>query len=341
MRPRHAGSCHGGSRDGWLLVGLIVLISAVILALAGVTFYLTEHLRSTSLRQNQTKAIYLAQAGVMQAIYDFRFDDPGIGGTDNCFRLGEYNAATGAIGSFPNDDVFILSGKAADFLMANMIPGILDTGALGGVGTRDRLRGWSVQNVLCSLPAGLTVRIDWITVSWANAVAPPTEGVIRIEIPAGTRVWPQAGAVSAPQASGTRLDITNTPVPVNTARSGVIWFTTNGVMTNASTKLPVDVTFEMSDHNTPTATPPNWSLRMGRYTAPTALTGRSGSFTVKSAGEVRRGRFPFTVWRRLQAEYRLNDADTATDRQEVGTIESDPSPVASRSGYRELTWKTP
>ena len=330
------------SRRGWLLVGLIVLISAVILALAGITFYLTEHLRSVSLRQNQTKAAYLAQAGIMQAIYDFRFNDGAIAGSDNCFTAGEYNATTGAIGNFPNEDVFILGGKAADFLMANMIPGVLNTGNLVGVGIRDRLQGWSVQNVLCALPPGLTaVRIDWITVSWANAVAPPAEGVIRIEIPAGTRVWPQSGTASAPQASGTRLDITNTTIPVNTARSGVIWFTTNGVMTDGSTKLPIDVTFEMSDHNQPTPIPPHWSLRMGRHTPQANLAGRSGSFTVKSVGEVRKGAFPFSVWRRVQAEYRLNDADGVTDRQEIGTITTDPSPAANRPGFKELGWRTP
>ena len=75
---------------GWLLVGLIILVSGVIVALAGASFLISGQLRVAALRQNQAKAIALAHAGIMQAIYDFRFNDPAVGGTDTGFRLGEY-----------------------------------------------------------------------------------------------------------------------------------------------------------------------------------------------------------------------------------------------------------
>jgi len=168
------------SSAGWLLVGLIVLISAVILALVGITFYLTEHLRTTSLRQNQTRAVYLAQAGVMQAIYDFRFDDnPGGPATDNGFRLGEYPVPTdtGVIGSYADDDVFILGGQAADFLLAAMIPATWTTDSIcGGAKTRQILRNWTLRNVLLTastsptppdnLPDGMPVVITGLQISW-------------------------------------------------------------------------------------------------------------------------------------------------------------------------------
>ena len=324
---------HQRSPAGWLLVGLIVLISVVILALAGIAFFLTEHLTVTSLRQNQTEAIYLAHAGVMRAIYDFRTTAGG-----NCFTLGEY-PITGAAG----DDVFILGGKAADFLMANMLPGILSRDTIPGVGKRDQLRAWSVQNILCSStpPIGLTVQITQMIVSWPNATVPSGQGVIRIELPAGTRVWPLSGTTSSPQASGTPIDIIDTVIPPNTSYTGIIWFSTNNVITDTSDKLPIDVTFQMSDHvvSAPVSSA-DWSLRIGRYD--TQLSNRSGSFTIKSAGEVRRGVFPFSnLWRRIQTEYRLDDSDTTTDPNELGHLRSDPSPTSGRPGYQELSWKTP
>jgi hypothetical protein len=75
---------------------------------------------------------------------------------------------------------------------------------------------------------------------------------------------------------------------------------------------------------------------------PATPTASSANFTVKSIGEVREAKFPFAgAWRRLQAEYRLNDDNTTVDLVEIGSIVSDPSPTADRSGYRELTQAAP
>jgi len=292
---------------------------------------LGEHLRTISLRRYQVKAVALAQAGIMRAVYDVRLNSGG-----NCLTLGEYPVSeTPGTSGGAGDNVFILGGKAADFLMANMIEAIVSTNSLRGVGSRDRLRAWSVENVLCgnAPPGGLPVQVTHIAVAWANPAA--GEGVIRIEIPAGTRIWPASGTASAPQPSGTLLDVTDTTIPPDAARTGVIWFSTTGVLTG-STKWPIDVTVQMSDH---AADAPNRSLRIGRYAG--ALSERSGSFTVKSAGEIRRAPAPFTVWRRLQAEYRMNDDDGTTNIQEIGNLTSDPNAAAGRPGYHELTWKTP
>ena len=318
------------STGGWLLVGLIILLSAVLIGLGGLTLLLTHHIRVVSLRQNYTKAAYLAHAGYMQAVYDFRMDDSG-GSNDNCYYFGEVAvpADLGTAGK-ADDDVYILGGNAADVLMANFIPGQLQTANLPGTGTRDRFDNWTVQNVNCN--AAPAVRIDWMTVTWSN---PGAERVIRIDIPAGTSIWTGTGA------SGTALNVTNTTIPANTARTGRIWFSTNGTVTNASNRLPIDVAFQLSDETSVTPGTAGWSTRVGRYTPPANLAGRSGSFTVKSQGIVRRGAFPFSVWRRFQEEYRLNDDDTATNQQEVGNRTTDPSPNAYRPAVRELTWATP
>lgn len=324
------------STGGWLLVGLIILLTAVLIGLGGMTLLLTSHLKHVSLRQNYTKAAYLAHAGYMTSVYNFRFDDGAVAGTDNCYGFGEVAvpADLGTAGK-ADDDVFIIGGNAADVLMANFIPGRLQTANLPGTGTRDRLDNWTVQNVNCA--AASAVRIDWITVTWAN---PGAERVIRIDIPAGTSIW-TAGGVIPPAGSGTAIDVTNTTIPANTARTGILWFSTNGTVTNASTRLPINVAFQLSDQSSVIPGDRNWSTRIGRYTPPTNLAGRSGSFTVKSQGIVRRGAFPFSVWRRFQEEYRLNDDDTTTNRQEIGNRTGDPSPLAFRPAVREITWTTP
>ena len=127
----------------------------------------------------------------------------------------------------------------------------------------------------------------------------------------------------------------NTPIPIPAAQQAVspnsawspnrIWFAT----ANMDTKLWIELTFTMSDG----------SARRARFLPATPLNS-SASFTVKSVGEVRKGVFPFKMWRRVQAEYRLNSADV-TNFQLVGSIASDPSPVADRPGYRELNQKQP
>ena len=315
------------SLGGWLLVGLIVLISAVLLALGGLAFLLTEHLRVTSLQQNQTKAIYLAQAGVMQAIYDVRFSTGG-----NGFIPGTYDAVPGDAGvpGLADDDVFILEGVPADFLLANMIPALLDQQNAFGLQNRDRLRSWRLRNVR----ADAAIRIDYLTVSWpALPASPPaagTEEVARVEID-NARVWPTSGSVSC-VPNGTKIDIANVTIPAATERvNNTVYFCTGGAQSQMPNKAYIELKFWMSDNTT----------RLVRYTP--ALATRSGSFTIKSVGEVRQGVFPFVMRRRLQAEYRLNQANP-TDLQQPANITSDlglliaPSVPAGdqRPGYQEL-----
>ncbi len=332
------------SRRGWLLVGLIVLISAVILALAGVTFYLTEHLRVTSLRQNQTKAVYLAQAGIMQAIYDFRFNTGG-----NGFLLGEYPVPndTGILGSYADDDVFILGGQAADFLLADMISGTWTTGRIcGGANNRQILRDWTLRNVLLTasasptppdnLPDGMPVVIDALQISWN-----PDNGevVYRVDLIGNAADYNDGACAGTP--SGGTIDVNQTVNP-NSQGSNRIWFsrrTTESAPPSLlmSNKSWIEARFLMTDG----------SSRRVRF-VPADPASSTANFTIKSVGEVRKGVFPFSTWRRLQAEYRLNEADPG-DLQQPGNITSDDAlllapatPVEDRRpGYHELTQRSP
>ena len=326
--------------SGWLLAGLIVLVSAVILALAGVTFYLTEHLRSTSLRQNQTKAIYLAQAGVMQAVYDFRTTAGG-----NGFGLGEYPVPTdtGTIGSYADDDVFQLGGQAADFLLVSMIPGTwFPAGICGGSANRQRLQDWTMRNVLITdsttptppdgLPDGLPLVIDTLQISWE-----PDNGerVFRVDLMGGSADYSDCAGTP----SGGTIDVNQTVAPLTEGAINRIWFSRRVSEPNLmSSKNWIQIRLTMTDG----------SVRRVRF-VPLNPTTSTANFTMKSLGRVRKGPFPFGVWRRLQAEYRLNDDDVTMDFQEVGNVTSDtalllaPSAPASeqRPGYAELSQASP
>lgn len=323
------------SSAGWLLVGLIVLISAVLLALVGITFYLTEHLRTTSLRQNQTRAIYLAQAGVMQAIYDFRFNAGG-----NAFTLGTYDAVPGDAGApgLADDNVFILGGRAADFLLAAMIPSTFATASEGGCGGafRHRLNNWTLRNVVTT-----SISFTQMAVSWSPVGA--GEYVVRVYLNgtgAGTFDWPSSAlscGSAITGASGTTLTLNST----QTIPSATFWGTNRIVFatTNMNTKTWIELAFSLTDGST----------RRVRF-VPGIPTTSSANFTIKSIGEVREGAFPFSMWRRLQAEYRLNDDDTnVSNLQEVGSIVTDGNLVVApavpaadeRPGYRELPQQTP
>lgn len=338
---QHDLACTSDARHGWLLVGLIILLTSALFAFAGFSLLLTHHLRVTSLRQNQTKAITLAQAGIMRALYDFRFDGPGgIGVDGNNFRLGAYDAVPGDAGApgLADDDVFVLGGQAADFLLATMIPGTFATAGAGGAcgsTARHRLQGWTLRNVLISNtpPDGMTISFSQMAVSWSPVVAGVGEGFVRIDLRGTGSDW--TAPACAPQPLGTivNLSAAQTITPASPSwGTNRIWFAPTSDM-NATTKDWIELAFFMSDG----------SVRRVRF-LPSNTAASSANFTIKSYGEVRQGVFPFTVWRRLQAEYRMNPADPS-NLQAVGRLTTDaallvnpPVPTAyQRPGYKELT----
>ena len=287
MKPAGASDDTGG----WLLVGLIVILSSVFIALTGISMALGESRRVISMRENDTEAVYLAQAGVMQALYDLKrlTSAPPAGGI--VLRAYNIDNPTGPVPG-PNDDAFILSsGIPADFFLVNMKGSIsFSTSNLncgGGVHISSGVMGgWTVRNVLDPSSAP-TLAVDRMQVNWS-----PDNGerVVRIVLN-GANVWLNcAGA-----AAGQELDVTN-----STINPRATW-ATNSVSFNSTTmgtaKDWIDLTFIMTDG----------SRRVARYDRLTPAN-RTADVTIRSRGEVREGTFPFLTWRRLQAEYRLSSA---------------------------------
>ena len=312
---------------GWLLVGLIALLSLAILALAGFTFVLTEHLKLTSLQENRARAVSLAQAGVMQAVYEFR-QSQGV-------RLGDYdvddpsNPTPG-----PNTDLFTLGGKAADFLLVNFLSPGWSRARECNLNNRDRLQSWPIWNVLQSNvePGGLPVAVSRMVVSWTPNGG---ERVVRVDLGAATAWLNCAGAVSGQEITlSSPVVVPPLPLRTNDWNTNRLWF--SSVNQEMRSKTAIDVTFIMTDH-VASSNPLEASRRLVRYTPNTPALS-SASFTVKSTGTVRKGVFPFVAWRRLQAEYRIASSSSLT---QPGAITPDPLPAADRPGWRELNRAQP
>ncbi|MBI4003443.1 MAG: hypothetical protein HY353_00305, partial [Candidatus Omnitrophica bacterium] len=307
---------------GWLLVGLIVLISAVILALVGITFYLTEHLRTTSLRQNQTKAIYLAQAGVMRELYDYRRGQE--------ISLGEQTVTAGPLPGTADDDVFNISGPNADFLLVNMRDAVsfANSNLCPSRGpervSRQRIRNWAVRNVLASGESSLTV--DAMRINWFPYPPADDEGILRIDLNGTNSNWEAPGCVAA--ARNSVIDITPnvTLTPGQRWNNNQIWFTATSGM---DAKDWIDVTFILSDSGE----------RTSRYVPPNPDQSWA-DFTLRSVGEVRRGAFPFSVWRRLRVEYRVcaQSGDIGEDCSSAGDEQRNEGAIVA---YEELNSQTP
>ncbi|MBI3996886.1 MAG: hypothetical protein HY352_04435 [Candidatus Omnitrophica bacterium] len=319
--PQRSAVCRttprrGPSRRGWLLVGFIVLLSAVILALAGITFFLASHFRVTSLRQNQTKAIYLAQAGVMTALYNFR--------RGANITVGEQTVDAGPLPGSADDDVFRLQpvdagSTQADFLLMNMRANVT-FGQQGFCGSpRDRLQGWTVRNVLAS--GGRALVVESFKVNWD---APSGERVLRLDINGTGSDWQDANCVGIPPDTFIPLSV---PAANRTLNAGARWATNRVWFTSSAMdgKTWIEITFLMADGSSRTA---HWDADP---------TGRSADITIKSVGEVRRGSFPFILWRWLQAEYRICRAVSGTSCNAASEEERQPGALVSYLERMKLT----
>jgi hypothetical protein len=300
---------HKRSVRGWLLVGFIIVLTFVFVVLAGVVFFLSEHRKILSHHLNQARAVYLAQAGIMHALYEFRRNE---GIERKAYSLA--NPAGPAPGA--SEDAFTIGGKDGDFLLANMIPAAILRIA---VIRTDLLHSWTLRNAL----RNDQITITHMRVSW-NPV-PKGQGVRRILL-GNTKVYPCGGGFwsSNPAQSGQLIDlgVCKFDIDPNTeVGDNIVFIRSQNGMGNAS----IDVEFRLSDH-VASANPLDASLSVGHYFPPGGAT-RSADIVLKSVGEVRSRSFPFVTWRRLRAQYRM-----------FGVGLTDPGSVI---GYTELEAKTP
>lgn len=125
-----------------------MLIIFASIAVLGVTVFISEMLSRSSVIRTQSKCIYLAQAGIHNALFWFKEHDRTANGY---FTLGRTNV--------DSQNFFVLGATAADLLMVNT-----SNSSIGGTGRRDLL-GLRIQNATNSN----TITIDRMIITWNNS----------------------------------------------------------------------------------------------------------------------------------------------------------------------------
>ena len=104
------------NKRGITLVAVLMLIIFASITVSGLTIFIVQRLSQNTTQQLSTRALYLAQTGIQNALYNFRFED--LTG-DGFFSLGQTNIDA--------NNHFVVGGTSADMLMVDT-----STAVLGG-----------------------------------------------------------------------------------------------------------------------------------------------------------------------------------------------------------------
>jgi hypothetical protein len=200
-----------------------MLIVFVAISVSGVTFFIIQRLSSSAQDEISTQCVYLAQSGVHNALYWFRYHDLSANGY---FSLGQTNIDA--------NNFFVIGANAADLLMANTNAARLSPTS-GPQGQRRRnLIGLTIQNATNSPAPPVTV--DRMIVTWNNSRRLQT---IRIN---GNTLW--SGNASTPA----NCNITNFTLNTTPSIYNINYLNFNGDMNGTS----ISITFQMIDSSSKT-----------------------------------------------------------------------------------------
>lgn len=155
-------------QKGISLVAAVMLIVFASVAVLGIVVFIAQRFKQYDAEEVFLKAIYLAQAGINQSVYYYRFNDIAANGY---FPLGKTNIDA--------NNFFVIGPKAGEthdayLLMVNRATTTLTIGS----GNRN-VANWQLQNATDSR----TITIDKINVTWNNS-----RNLTRIVLD-GTIVW--------------------------------------------------------------------------------------------------------------------------------------------------------
>ena len=202
---------------GITLFAALLLIIFVAVSVFGVSIFVVQSLSQNSIKQAQLKTVDLAEAGLHQAVYFYRFRDLTGNGY---FTTGQTNLDA--------NNFFILTANMGDLLMTNTA-----TAAVGGAGNRDLLN-LQIQNATNSQ----AITIDQMIVTWNNAQL-LTQILIN-----GSNVW--TGNLASP----VNTNITNFTLNTTPAIYSVNRLRFSGSMVGAT----ISIQFIMTDASTRTLT---------------------------------------------------------------------------------------
>lgn len=125
------------NKNGITLVAVIMIIILLIVIVGGITSYITERLRLNASNINQAKALYMAQAGIMSGIVDYKADG-----------LWSPQSDINVTGEF-----YYSIGESANFLLVDA-SNILANGRI--------INRWPIKNI----NASSSITINSLIVSW-------------------------------------------------------------------------------------------------------------------------------------------------------------------------------
>jgi len=329
--------CRGGRRrrqsNGWSLIALIVILTVALSVLTGLSVAMAENLHLGVVRSNEAKALYLADAGVMDAIASYQpGDTPG----NDWFELGCFGSDPACDNTpslnFGPREVFVrqMTNPQRDVLLVDMS----SQGASQSPRVRPLRMGrqrwsyfdrWELRRVASNQP----LAIDAMAVRWTGASA--GERVMTVWVDGLSKFFtsnPNNGL-----QSGQQLDLQpDTPLNDNQWIGGSSNLITFNANLSNRTDLVIVLTFTMADAAgciedpilpaMPVAPatgdlPTLREIQLRENCQRTAVwvdgdkQNNWGLFTIRTAGEVRTD--PFMGRRHLRAEYRAH-ASVGTQR---------------------------
>ena len=175
---------------GITLIASVMLIAFASITVLGMTVFIVQRLSQNEANQITTRCVYLAQAGIHKAVYDYRYNDLS---ADGYFSLGQSNIDA--------DNYFVSGGTDGDLLMVNTSITALDPPPPAK--RKDiykSLIGLTMQNATNSK----AITIDRMVVTWDNS-----KRLSEIWIN-GLRVW-QGNSKSPADCNITNFTLDTTP----------------------------------------------------------------------------------------------------------------------------------
>jgi len=207
-------------KKGLALIAAVMLIVFVTIAVLGISTFITQWFSQLNADQISAKCLYLAQAGIHDALYDVRNIYISTPNTYGYYSTGLVTVDAG--------ETYRRGGTAADFLM-------VDTSEVSQSGTD--LSGLYIQKATNS--ASPVVSIDRMVVTWSKSGQSRNLRSIRI---AGSNRW--TGNLSSPADANlpTNYTLTGTSIiPIdrlrfNASMNGLNSMSIQFVMTDGSSK---------------------------------------------------------------------------------------------------------
>ena len=198
------------NNKGFVLLGVIIIIVLLAIIALGIVIYISEGLRLNITRNNQERALYAAQAGIMKAIVDYE-NNGSISAQTNIQIVGNTYYSIGGAG------MFFLADCSNPMIIADR-----------------KLKNISMTNVNDAEDLTIThMQISWTLDGGEN--------IISIDLGRAVAEW------TGTAQSGTNIDMTDFTIPAGTTENDV-WL--DWEVGSHISSMTITAIITMSDGNT-------------------------------------------------------------------------------------------